>query len=189
VGVLWELHPGLPGGYALKPSHELPEVLDRKLRVRLDAPLALHLLDGLLENVPGNLEDYLPERLDEAPVGILGEARVAGAPRQTTNGGVVEAEVQDGVHHPGHRDGGPAPDRDQQWVLGVAEPPARLLFQTRQVIHHLGHQAFWQLPRLYVGSAGLRRYDEALRDREAEPAHAHEPTALTPAQGQDIFRP
>src|ERR671921_2817861 len=107
------------------------------------APMTnLDLLDGILEKISRCLQDYLPKCLYEAPVRVLGEALVLRTLRQPVNGVVVEAEVQDGVHHPRHRDGCSAPYRDQQRVFRVPKPPARGFFQALQMLHHLVHQSF-----------------------------------------------
>jgi hypothetical protein len=50
--------------------------------------------------------DDLAEHLQQPPVGVEREPAVAGARRETLDRLVVQAEVEDRVHHPGHRDGG-----------------------------------------------------------------------------------
>ncbi len=187
--VIRDPRPGLAGHDLLEPPDEPYEVSGREVRVRLDAPLCLRLLDGFLEESRGCLQHDLAERLDEAPVGIPSEAFIIRAPGETTDCGVVQAEVQDGVHHPRHGDRRAAPYRYQQGIFGVSEPPARGVLQTRQVLFHLVHQALWHLPGLYVMDAGLCCDDEALRHREAEAAHPHEPRAFPPAESEDIRGP
>ena len=65
--------------------------------------------------------------LDEAAVAVIGEARVAGWPRQPLDRAVVEAEIEDGVHHARHRDARARAHRDQQRLLRVAEARAERL--------------------------------------------------------------
>jgi hypothetical protein len=62
--------------------------------------------------------------LDEATVGIVGEAPVAGLLGQRLDRGIVEAEIEDGVHHAGHRGPCARTHRDEKRVVGVAEPAA-----------------------------------------------------------------
>ena len=69
-----------------------------------------------------NLEDDVGVHLDEPPVGVEREAAVAGASRQPFDGPIVEPEVQDRVHHSGHRELRPRPDRNQKRIVVVAEP-------------------------------------------------------------------
>ena len=61
--------------------------------------------ERVLEPVRVDRVDHLGEHLDQPPVGVVGEARVAGARREALGRLVVQAEVEDRVHHPGHRDG------------------------------------------------------------------------------------
>ena len=61
------------------------------------------------------------EHVDEASVAVVGEADVAGLLGDPLDGGVGEAEVQDRVHHPGHRQRRARADRDEQGVDRVAE--------------------------------------------------------------------
>ena len=56
-----------------------------------------------------------------AAVAVVGEAGVAGLLGQALDGGVGQAEVEDGVHHAGHRQRGAGADGDQQRVGRVAE--------------------------------------------------------------------
>ena len=51
-------------------------------------------------------EHHVAVHLDEAAVEVEGEAAVAGAARDAVSDGLVQAEVEDGVHHAGHGDRG-----------------------------------------------------------------------------------
>ena len=61
------------------------------------------------------------EHLHEAAVGVPGEALVAGRLREPLDRVVVQAEVEDGVHHARHRLAGAGAHRHEQRVLRVAE--------------------------------------------------------------------
>ena len=82
-------------------------------------------------------EDDVAVHLDEAAVAVPREARVAGLGRQRLDGLVVEAEVEDRVHHAGHRVAGAGADRHQQRVLQVAELLAGLLLERGDAGLHL----------------------------------------------------
>jgi hypothetical protein len=73
--------------------------------------------------------DHVAEHVDQPAVGVVGEALVAGGVRQALDRLVVEAEVEDGVHHARHGDGGAGAHRDQQRVGVVAELLAGLLLE------------------------------------------------------------
>ena len=58
---------------------------------------------------------------DEAAIAVIGEALVAGQFGQSFHGYVVEAEVEDGIHHARHRGAGAGAHRHQQRVLRIAK--------------------------------------------------------------------
>jgi hypothetical protein len=65
----------------------------------------------------------------ESAVGVASEPRVAALPGQGRLDGVGDPQVQDGVHHAGHRHRGAGADGDQQRAVGAAEVPPGLLLQ------------------------------------------------------------
>ena len=85
---------------------EVLQVLGGELGVELDALLGLLLVDGVLEEVTVDAHDDVGEHLDEAAVGVPGKALVAGLLDEAVDGDVVEAEVEDGIHHAGHGERG-----------------------------------------------------------------------------------
>jgi hypothetical protein len=80
--------------------------------------------EGGLEPVAGDLEDDAGVEEDEAALGVERELAVAGALGEALRDGVVEAEVEDGVHHAGHRRAGAGADGEEQGRRGVAEAGA-----------------------------------------------------------------
>ena len=66
------------------------------------------------------------EHLDEAAVGVPAEALVAGQRDQPVERLLVQAEVEDGVHHARHRELGARAHADEQRIGGVAEALAGL---------------------------------------------------------------
>ena len=83
----------------------------------------------MLETCSIDAVDDLPVHLDQAPVGVVGEVLVPSS-RQRLSGCVGEAEVEDRIHHPWHRDRRAGAHRDEQGVNGVSEPLARRFFET-----------------------------------------------------------
>jgi len=69
--------------------------------------------DDRIEFFLTDTEHDAGEHRDEAAVGVPGETRVAGELREARDGGIVEAQVQDRVHHAGHRDARAAADGDE----------------------------------------------------------------------------
>jgi hypothetical protein len=115
----------------LEPARELPEHVGVELAVERGVALLLDAGDLVLEAHAFDPAHDVAEHLHEAAVGVPGKARIAGAVGQAQHRGVVQAQVQDGVHHAGHRVAGAAAHGDQQRVLGIAEPLAGARLQAR----------------------------------------------------------
>ena len=105
------------------------ERLRGNLDVGLDAGLDHHLVQGVGEQVAVEVQDGLSEHLDQPPVGVPRETFVARLLGQAVHGLVVEPDVQDRLHHPGHRELRPGPHRQQQGIGGVAQRAAHLVFE------------------------------------------------------------
>jgi hypothetical protein len=110
--ILWERLPRLVGVDLLEVPGEGVEVVGRQLHVVADTALALQLCERRLEAMRLDALDDLAEHLDEAPVRVEREALVAGRRREPVDALAREAQVEDRVHHPGHRDRGARPHRD-----------------------------------------------------------------------------
>ena len=85
----------------------------------------LHRVELVLEDVLRNLQHDVAEHLDEAAIAVGGEPAVAGLLLQRFDGLVVEAEIQNRVHHAGHRKFRARADRHEQRLLRVAQLAAR----------------------------------------------------------------
>ena len=66
-------------------------------------------------------ERHFAEHLNEAAVAIVSKARIAGLLRQTFGGLIVQAQVQDGVHHAGHGELRAGAHAEQQRIVDAAE--------------------------------------------------------------------
>ena len=98
----------------------------------ISAELELGLLDDLLEAVMVDAEHDAAIHLDEAAIAVPGEARIAGALGEAFDGLVVEAEIEHGIHHAGHRHARAGAHRDQQRIRRVAEAQADRLLDARR---------------------------------------------------------
>ncbi len=129
--------------------------------------------------MPVDTGHHAPVHLDEPAVGVECEARVAGRRRETLDGDVVQAEVQDRVHHPGHRDRRPGANRDEERALRVAEAAVCALLERRDALLDLSIQTFGHpAVRSHVRAAGIRRDREPRRDRDPELGHLSKADAL-----------
>ena len=138
-------------------------------------PLRLQVGERLLEPMAVDSLDDLAVHLDQPPVRVVREARVAGRARKPFDRDVVQAEVEDRVHHPGHRDGRARAHRDEQRVRRVAETLADALLEPRDVLFDLVVEPVGDPAERHRGAAGLRRDREAGGDGDAELRHLREP--------------
>ena len=137
------------------------------------------LPDQLFEVVLRNAEDDVGEHHDEAPVGVPGEALVVGEPRQAFDGLVVEPEVENRVHHPGHRDARAAAHGDEQRIVDRAELLAGSFLQLGHRRVDFGLQTRRKAAaRIVEAQTGFGRDREARRNGQAGCGHLGEPGAL-----------
>ena len=123
--------------------------------------------------------DDLAVHLDEPPVGVVREARVARRLGQPFDRHVVQPEVEDRVHHPRHRDRGAAANRDEQRVVQVAEALPGPLLERGEMPVHLVVQPLRDVPADgHVRTAGVGRDREPAGDGNAELRHLGEADAL-----------
>ena len=149
----------------------------------------LELVERVLEAVAVDPLDHLAEHLDQPPVRVEREPPVARPRREPFRRRVAEAEVEDRVHHPRHRDRGTRAHRDEQRVVGVAEALAGLLLEPPHVLGHLVLEPVRNVALGHVRAAGVGRDREPGRHgqphqrhlREADPLAAEQ---LTPAVGR-----
>ena len=106
---------------ALEDVGQFAQRIDVEFGVEMHTVAALELRDFVLDVLPRDPVNDVGEHLHEAPVAVPGKALVAGRSRQPLHRGVVEPEVQDGVHHARHRLARSGAHRQQQRIVGVAE--------------------------------------------------------------------
>ena len=115
----------LNGGLEL--SHQFLQMLSRQLRVDLDARLVLLLLEDMFERVDFVLvlnlqvEHDVAVHLDEAAIAVPGEPFVAAGLGQRFDGRVIQTDVENRVHHTGHRVASTRAARDEQGIGRRAE--------------------------------------------------------------------
>ena len=163
----------------LERADELTEVVPGELDVLRDSAGGLQVGQRLLEAVAVHALHDLAVHLDEAPVRVVREARVARRLGETFDRDVREPEVEDAVHHPRHRDRGAAPDGDEERLVGVPEALAGALLERCHVPRDLVVEALWHVStHRHVRAAGVGRDREARRDGDPELRHLGEPDSL-----------
>ena len=179
VRVRRELAPGVLADDRLERLAELAEVRGAQVRVLLRAALVLLRVEGRVEPAAVDVHDDPAEHLDEPPVRVPAEPLVAGQRDQPVERVLVQAQVEDGVHHPGHRELRAGADADEERVRGVAEalagPPLDLLDRLEDVVPETVREP---LARLEVVVAGGGRDRESGRRREPGLRHLGEARAL-----------
>ena len=105
--------------------------------IQLRAARLLHRLELVLERALRDLEDDVAEHLDEAAIAVEREAAVVRPPLQRLDRHVVQTEIQNRVHHAGHRELRAGADRHEQRVLGGTERRAGRLLELLQVLRDL----------------------------------------------------
>ncbi len=163
---------------AVEGLHELGEIRGGQIGVLGDAPVALQRGQSVLEAVAPDPVDDLAEHLDQAPVGVVGEPRIARSYRESLDRVVVQAQVEDRVHHPRHRDRRTGAHGHEEGIGMVAEALPGLLLQPPHVLADLGLEPVRQVLRLHVGAAGVGRDREARRDRKSQRGHLRKPDSL-----------
>ncbi len=154
-------------------------ILGGKLRIELEAFQVLFVLEDLLEQLVVEAENHVGIHLDEAAIGVVGEPPISGAPRQTLDGPVVEAEIEHGVHHARHRGPRARAHRNEQRIVFIAKARADGRGDRIERGLHPRFQLLGELsPEVVVDRAKLGGDGEAGRDRKPEPRHLGEVSAL-----------
>ena len=162
---------------------QLDQALLGHIGVELDAVFRFDRREGLLKLLVVHVHHDVAEHVDEPAVGVVREALVPGRIGQALDRLVVQAEVQDRVHHARHRDHRARAHRHEQRVLRVAELLAHLLLDERHALGDLVHQAVRQArARLVVLGARLGRNGHARGYGQTDRGHLGEVGALAAEQ-------
>ena len=168
------------------PFHDLLVSLDdfaKRLLVEIGVELlAARLLDRVqlvLEGLLRDLEHDVAEHLDEAAVAVVREAAVARARLQAFDGLVVQPEVEDRVHHPGHGKLRAGADGNEQGVLRRPKHGTCGLLELLHVLGDLFVDGGGDLPVLFVVDvADFGRDGEARWHRQSRVGHLGEAGAF-----------
>ncbi len=105
----------------------------------------LERIESFLEELAFDSQDDLAEQLDEPAMGIERETPVLGERREALERGRVEAEVEDCVHHAGHREFRAAADTHEERIARIAKPFAGGLLDNLERFLHLLPKAVREL--------------------------------------------
>ncbi len=118
-------------------------------------------------------EHYIAVHLYETAVAVVGETLVAGLLGQTHNHLVVQAEVEDGVHHARHGSTRSGTHADKQRVLSIAEAKTHEILDVANTLLHIvfqqGDNICLAFLKILVANLGSNR--EAGRNRHTDKIH------------------
>ena len=161
-------------------ADQVGQIIRGQLIVELVAVIALDLIELVLEQVMVDAKHHVSIHLDEATIAVAGEAGIAAFGGEAFDGLIVQAEIEDRVHHAGHGDRRTGAHGQEKRVFRITELGARGLLDHCKGPADLA----FELTRigLAVGvivGADIRCDGEAGRHGEAEPAHLREVRPLT----------
>ena len=155
------------------------QVFRGKVGVGLHAAHCLHGVDGVLEQIAFKPHDDVREHLDEAAVGVPREAGVLGLLDEAVDGLVVQTEVQNRVHHAGHRHGSAGADRDEQRVFRIANLLSDAVLKIETILVDRVEDTFRpHIAGVGVLHARLTGNRESRRNGKADVGHLGEVRAL-----------
>ena len=147
--------------------------------IQFDLGFVLALVKDVVEFPHVDVERHFSEHLDKAAIAIVCEARVSADLGQALDGLIVQAEVEDGVHHAGHGELRAGTNAEQQRIGAVAQPFAHLRFQVGQRLRDLLFDVFRDgVLIVEIDIADFGGDGEARRDRYAGLAHFSEARAF-----------
>ena len=103
LGVLGEGRAGHVLGLGQVVLDQGLEVIGPEIVVQVGPAVGLQVFQQVLEVVVINAHHHVAVHLDETAVAVVGEPFVAAVRGQSFDAIVIEAEVEDGIHHPRHR--------------------------------------------------------------------------------------
>ena len=164
-------------------AHQLAPTLGRNLRIVFHSQAILHRPQARFEVFLGQPDHHARIHLHESPVRIIGKAPVLRRPRQALHRLIVQSQIQDRFHHPGHRPRRARAHAHQQRILRIPQFLAGQFLQALQIFLHFLLQLLRIFaPVLEIVIAGLRRDREPGRDRQADAGHLRQARAFAAEQ-------
>ncbi len=163
-----------------KALDNLLEILCTQLGIFLDAFFFFDFVKYTLKVRFGDFHDNIGKHLNESAVAVVDKALIAAFFDQGFDHFVVEAEVQNGVHHSRHRELSAGTNRDKEWIDRTAKGFAGFFFEHRHMLEDFITQV---LPNGFSLSiiliAGFCCDGESLRNRKANIGHLGKVGAFT----------
>mmetsp|Transcript_27480 Transcript_27480/g.51495 ORF Transcript_27480/g.51495 Transcript_27480/m.51495 type:complete len:381 (+) Transcript_27480:1733-2875(+) len=181
--LLRELLPKLQVDAILVLCHQLLQVCRQELMVLLHASLLLGTFQELLKVMELDPQHHVRVHLNEAPIAVKGKTPISRLFGQSLCRGIVEAQVQDSVHHARHGGAGAGAHRHQERVRGIPKRAAGPCFNQVQGLRHLILQTRGVLAViLIVVGANFGGEGEAWGHRQPNGCHLRQVRALAAQQ-------
>ncbi len=179
LGVLRERLAGLLLNQLLVVFDDDLQILGGQVGIELRLHLLLASVEEVLELILRDFENDVAEHLDEAAVAVVCEPRIAALGHQRLDRLVVQAQIQNGIHHARHGELGAGTHADQQRVLRVAELLAHAALEDAKRLVDLRVDVGRDLTVVVeVDVADFGRNRKTRGDRNAGPAHLSQARAL-----------
>ena len=136
--------------YLLELLDHLFHVLRFQVGVEFGPNLFLLFFESVFKLFGIDTQHDFAEHLDEPAVGIVGEPLVFRQLRQPLNAFIVKPEVEDGVHHPRHREHRTGANGNKERVVWVAEAFVRKFFELAHGFLDFIHQPPWQFAAAFI---------------------------------------
>ena len=124
-----------------------------ELCIELDTFFMFHVLKFFLEGLGIGIHDHVGIHLDKTAVAVICKAFIAAEFDETLDGLVIDAEVQNRIHHTRHGCPGTGTYGEQQWCFRIAETEPHGLFHLADCFFYLDPEVLRQSVRLIVYSA------------------------------------
>src|ERR1700675_407257 len=161
-------------------------------RRKYDLYSATNSFHPLFQDPPRHAHDDGRIHLHEAAIGVVSESFVPGSAGETFDGAVVEAEIENGLHHSRHGAGGTGAHADEERIFRISELLFRDAFELSDVIGDLLLQLRRMLLVVLVKViASFRGDGETGGHRQADLGHLGETRAFAAekiAPGSVAFR-
>ena len=164
-------------------AHQRLEIVGGQFGVEVEALVFLGDLQRLLERAMIEFEDDIGIHLDEPAITVPRKPGIARRDCKPFDRRIVEAEIEDGIHHPRHRHPRARTHRDEQRIGRIAKCLARDMLDMGDALGDLRRQFGRECLALVIIAGAHRRGDsEAGRHRQANRGHAIEVGTLAAEQ-------
>ena len=159
--------------------HELAQLGGRNVRISLEPEALFHGLQVLFERVALEVQDDVAEHRDEPAIAVPRESLVAGPRGEAFDRRVVESEVEDRLHHSGHRHTRARAHGHEEGTRRIAEREPRRRLQLGEVREDFLPEPVRQMPIAAVVLGPCFRRDRETRwNGDPEVRHLGKLTAL-----------